>query len=191
MATEKQIAANRRNARKSTGPRTAEGKSRSSLNALRHGLRARTIILPAEDPEEYQALLGSFEAHYQPENPPEYSLVEEMANAEWKLRRVEGLERDLYAENMPGSVRILHLERLSQVEERLKRAWHRAHHELERIQAARQKQPEQPKEKAKSDKSFVPPKKLKFSWVNPRTGEEQVHALYENGKPVKEFTPDS
>jgi hypothetical protein len=50
MATPAQIAANRANAQKSTGPRTAEGKAASRLNALKHGLDAESLIIPGEDP---------------------------------------------------------------------------------------------------------------------------------------------
>jgi hypothetical protein len=56
MATEAQINANRRNAKKSTGPRTSVGKERSSRNALQHGLLARESVLPDEDGEEFDAL---------------------------------------------------------------------------------------------------------------------------------------
>ena len=52
MATEKQIQANRNNAKKSTGPRTEQGKAASSQNALKHGLLARDAVLPGEDPAE-------------------------------------------------------------------------------------------------------------------------------------------
>ena len=48
MASPAQLAANRRNAQKSTGPRTAEGKKRASLNALKHGMTAKTVVLPHE-----------------------------------------------------------------------------------------------------------------------------------------------
>ena len=53
MATKAQIKANRENAKKSTGPRTEEGKARVSLNALKHGLLARDAVLPSEDPAEF------------------------------------------------------------------------------------------------------------------------------------------
>jgi hypothetical protein len=51
---------NRRNAARSTGPRTPEGKSRSRLNALKHGLTARTLVLPGEDPEAFRGRLEAF-----------------------------------------------------------------------------------------------------------------------------------
>lgn len=62
MPTPKQIAANRRNAKKSTGPRTPAGKSNVRLNALKHGLTAQSVVLPFEDADAYEAL--------QPSAPP-------------------------------------------------------------------------------------------------------------------------
>jgi len=56
MATKKQIAANRRNAKKCTGPTTPEGKAATSMNNLRHGLRAGTIILPGEKQEDFDEI---------------------------------------------------------------------------------------------------------------------------------------
>ena len=62
MSTEKQIAANRRNAARSTGPRTQSGKARSRFNALKHGCRAKLPILPGEDPAVYQDRLDAWGA---------------------------------------------------------------------------------------------------------------------------------
>src|SRR5204863_2313408 len=56
MTSTKQIEANRRNSLKSTGPKTPEGKAVASLNNLRHGLRARTVVLPGEKSEEFHRL---------------------------------------------------------------------------------------------------------------------------------------
>ncbi|HVN06172.1 MAG TPA: hypothetical protein VMT86_17240 [Bryobacteraceae bacterium] len=193
MASDLQIAANRRNARKSTGPRSPEGKARVACNALRHGLRARTtIILPEENPEEFYELHAAIQAHYQPQNPPEQHLVGDMANAEWKLARSERLEADLWAEDMPASVRSLHLARLGQSQARLKQDWQKAYRELERIRRERTGQDAPPPsgQPAKNAKKFVPPEKLEVSWYNPRTGEEQIIARTVNGKPVDEFPRD-
>jgi len=54
MATAKQIAANRGNALRSTGPRTLEGRKASAMNALKHGMTSRTVLLPDEDPGEFE-----------------------------------------------------------------------------------------------------------------------------------------
>jgi hypothetical protein len=88
MATAAQIEANRANARRSTGPRTHEGKSSSALNNLRHGFRSQSVLLPGDDPEEYQALLDELTEHLSPEDLTEQRAVREMADAEWRLRRV-------------------------------------------------------------------------------------------------------
>ncbi len=93
--TEKELAARRANARKSTGPRTAEGKARSSQNARRHGLFAQTALLDSESPEDFVALRDAYLAEFDPQGPAETHLVMEMANAQWRLRRVRGIEADL------------------------------------------------------------------------------------------------
>jgi hypothetical protein len=56
MATLAQITANRANAQRSTGPRSAEGKSASRFNALKHGIDAASVIIPGEDPAVYDSL---------------------------------------------------------------------------------------------------------------------------------------
>ncbi|MFZ5927714.1 MAG: hypothetical protein ACOYX1_09745 [Acidobacteriota bacterium] len=93
--TEKQLAARRSNARKSTGPKSPQGKARSSKNALKHGLFAQTALLDFEPSEEFVALRDSYLAEHQPQGPTEAHFVMEMANAQWRLRRVRGMEADL------------------------------------------------------------------------------------------------
>ena len=56
MATVKQITANRANAKRSTGPRTEEGKARSRLNSWKHGLTAEEITTAGEDAAQFEAV---------------------------------------------------------------------------------------------------------------------------------------
>src|SRR6266487_1973580 len=95
MATIKQIEANRRNALQSTGPKTPEGKAAVRLNALRHGLRARTVVLPGEQPEEFQQLCDDLEVGWRPKSRTEQFYVEQMAASQWKLNRMEMAERSV------------------------------------------------------------------------------------------------
>ena len=91
MATDKQIAANRANALKSTGPKTPEGRDRSSRNALRHGLLAKTVLLRAECPDSFRKFVSSFYAEYRPKTATEHALVQIMAVARWRMLRTAGL----------------------------------------------------------------------------------------------------
>jgi hypothetical protein len=88
MATERQILANRRNALKSTGPKTPRGRAAVRMNSLKHGLNAKTLVLPGESRAEYKTLLRSLEAEHQPTTPRERRLVTESANALWRARRI-------------------------------------------------------------------------------------------------------
>jgi hypothetical protein len=95
MASPLQIAANRRNAQRSTGPRTVEGKQRSSMNPLKHGLSARTIVLSHEDEIGYHEVRGSLYTQYQPATPQECMLVDQLASAWWRTIRARQYETDL------------------------------------------------------------------------------------------------
>ncbi len=92
MLTEKQIEANRRNAKQSTGPRTDEGKQRVSQNALKHGLFSKRTVIPGEDPDDFDSLLTEYERVFQPTNVAEDALVRQIADADWRLRRISTLE---------------------------------------------------------------------------------------------------
>ena len=89
--------ANRANSQHSTGPRTAAGKQRSSLNALRHGLTAASPVLPSEDPAAYQDHRRRFFHEYQPATPTESQLTQELADTSWRLNRIPLLEADVLA----------------------------------------------------------------------------------------------
>src|SRR5918999_1903169 len=97
MATERQIRANRRNALKSTGPRTKAGKAASSRNALRHGLTAQQVVIEGENPARFDALRDRFTREFQPVGPMEQFLVERLAGLAWRLRRVPLFEAALLA----------------------------------------------------------------------------------------------
>jgi len=96
MSSLKQIEANRRNALKSTGPTTPEGKERSRCNALRHGLTAETVIAALEDAEDYQAFEAAVISDYNAESAVERELVLRLASVLWRLRRATGIETALF-----------------------------------------------------------------------------------------------
>ena len=96
MSSLKQIEANRRNALKSTGPTTPEGKERSRCNAVRHGLTAETVIAALEDAEDYQAFEAAVIADYDAESAVERELVLRLASVLWRLRRATGIESALF-----------------------------------------------------------------------------------------------
>jgi hypothetical protein len=96
MTTLKQIAANRRNAAKSTGPTTEEGKQRSRCNALRHGLTAETVICTLEHVEDYRAFEAAITADYDAQSAVERELVLRLASLLWRLRRSTAIETGLY-----------------------------------------------------------------------------------------------
>jgi hypothetical protein len=89
------VRANRANAALSTGPRTAAGKQRSSMNALTHGLTSRSPVLATEDPAAYQLHCRQFFDEYQPATPTETHLTQEIADTAWRLNRIPSLEAAL------------------------------------------------------------------------------------------------
>jgi hypothetical protein len=187
MATKRQIAANRRNARHATGPKTPQGKATASMNSLRHGLRASKIILPGEQQEDFDHIHDGLQNLYQPQDQAEQYLVDQAAIAQWKLVRVEVLEADCFAAGQTPEARVPVFDRLTQIQGRLERAYFKAYKELERIKAARQKQPQQPT--PDHSKDHLAPK-FQVGWVNPETGERDIFYRSEYGKKVEQFSDE-
>ena len=89
MSSIKQIRANRRNAQRSTGPQTPAAKEHVRFNALTHGLRAETVVLPGEDQSKFDQHLARLSAAWLPEDDVEKDFVEQIAVNQWKLARIE------------------------------------------------------------------------------------------------------
>jgi len=163
------------------------------MNALRHGLRARTVVLPDENREDFDQLHAALENQYQPQNQAERDLVDQAAVAQWKLVRAEKHEAACYHEEPTAKGRAAIFDRMTQVTCRLERSYFKAYKELDRIKAARAPQPEPSKQKKKDDEA---PRNYQVSWVNSKTGEKDVFhrtvdgksTNYQNGQPL---TPDS
>ena len=146
MATPAQIAANRANALKSTGPRSEPGKAASRFNALKHGLDAESLILPGEDPAEYRELADAYHDSHHPQTPDEHFHVDSLIRADWHKRRLQRVEADLYrtilAESPTPNLAAALLadtpatRLLARIQRQLAahdRAWYRALRELRRL----------------------------------------------------------
>src|SRR6266567_4459800 len=162
MSSQRQIDANRLNAQKSTGPSTPEGRAAVSLNSLKYGLYAETLILPGEDPAAFEALLDRLDAEHQPATPTEQAFVSQIAMATWRRARIQRMEAAYYKnrhkESIPhdkwyrdlddtGRLALIAardanaqrvLDSFSRQEARLDRAIKSAVHELRRCRADRQ-----------------------------------------------------
>jgi hypothetical protein len=96
MTSFRQWEANRRNALKSTGPKTETGKQASRCNAFRHGLTAETVIGAMEDAEDYKLFEAAVIADYNAQSAVERELVLRLASALWRLRRATAMETGLF-----------------------------------------------------------------------------------------------
>jgi hypothetical protein len=97
MASPAQILANRENAHLSTGPRTPEGKSRTRLNGLRHGLTGQTILLPEEDRAVYDKHCADFLTELAPRGAVETQVAQSIADDYWRLNRIKAIEDNIFA----------------------------------------------------------------------------------------------
>jgi hypothetical protein len=151
MSTPKQIAANRRNAQKSAGPRSADGKTASSVNSLKTGLYSRSQIIVGEDPAELRALARQYFERWQPATPEESFLVATLIDAEWLLRRYALTDAKVwdyqgatdYVRDDPNGKGLNFIRcreyfpLLQRRTDSAQRAYHRALHDLERLVANR------------------------------------------------------
>src|ERR1019366_5444662 len=96
MSNDQQITANRLNAQRSTGPRTPAGKARVSSNALKHGLTGREVVLPNENPDDFEFFRADLLSSLDPQGELEGALAEKIVADFWRLRRVPIFEATLY-----------------------------------------------------------------------------------------------
>src|SRR5271155_3070673 len=177
MATEKQIAANRLNSQKSTGPRTPEGRAAVRLNGVTHGLTAEPLVLKGESESDFKALFESLAAEYQPRTPTEETLVADLAMATWRRRRLYNMEAGYYnarlkelanyadEEKLNNSTRLglvadsqnQTMALIGRQEARLERSYYRALHELQRLRKEREAKLALLSQSAPADQAQTPP----------------------------------
>jgi hypothetical protein len=96
MSTLRQIEANRRNAQKSTGPTSVPGKATSSMNALKTGIHAKSLVLPTEKLTDLQQLIDEYYQSHHPASPEARIMLDEIIRCEWTLRRLGIAETQLF-----------------------------------------------------------------------------------------------
>jgi hypothetical protein len=163
MISEKQLEANRRNALRSTGPKTIEGKSNSSRNNLRHGLTGQINILPTEDREAHDAFCNELSDSLKPETPMEHQLAYSVAEDSWRLNRARAIENNMFALGHEGESREIQIaladartfqaqanqfQLLTIYEQRINRNLQRNMKQLHELQAERKAECEQAFEEA-------------------------------------------
>lgn len=160
MISDAKLEANRRNAAKSTGPKTPEGKAVSKMNALRHGLLSETVLLNDENEDRLEAFREGVLQQLKPVGELEELLADRIIATAWRLRRAAQIEAQLLERSRNDvsrydlAARFGHVEdvgyaflndakgpecfgKLSRYESALERAMYKALHELQRLQAAR------------------------------------------------------
>lgn len=148
MSSEAQIVANKKNALRSTGPQIPDGKVKASKNSIKHGLLSRDLLINSEKRSDLEAFRQKLYFTLCPQGIIEELLVERIINSIWRLRRVTLIENavfcrdDVYCgassieEAFSGSEREC-MQSLSRYESNLERAFYKAVHELQRLQAMR------------------------------------------------------
>jgi hypothetical protein len=189
MPTPKQAAASRANAQKSTGPHTAERKTASRFNPLKHGICAVHQIMFDETAEDLAELAAEYHAQYSPADAKERFLVDTLVHNEWRLRRMRRVEAVLW-EHAADAFLAQHpeaeacnsahafttnsgyFERLQRTVNACERNYHRALKELQRLQVARAhglRAPEPAAEPPQPQQSTTGSEKLASIRQNPKT----------------------
>lgn len=146
MTSEKQLIANRANALKSTGPKSLQGKQRVGQNALKHGIAARDAVTKLESKKKFEEYRTSLITQLCPVGATEELLCEKVVSAAWRLRRVIRLESAIMDDAIAFSQQMgfyfmgqngITMHTLARYESMLEKAFYRAFHELQRLQAMR------------------------------------------------------
>ena len=135
------------NSKRSTGPKTPEGKAVSRFNALIHGCRAEAAILPGEDPEKFRELHDKLHAAWLPQDDFEKTMVDQIAVNQWKLARLDAAEANIYDPGVLSAAEFaMAIQRLSITQNRLERSISRTivdleHYRKDRLQRQKDLEP--------------------------------------------------
>jgi hypothetical protein len=148
MASPAQITANRANALLSTGPATPETKSAVRHNAIKYGIHAKSLIIPGEDPEEFEAFKEFQVDAWCPYDTAEQQCVDQLTTTLWRLNRLENAEAQIWEAAMEDGATLGNalesksplLDRVGRMIDRLQRSIRQITKELERLQALRVKE---------------------------------------------------
>lgn len=175
MATALQLAANRRNAQRSTGPRTARGKAAIRLNAVTHGMTAKVIVLPHESAPDYHEIRAALIQDYAPATSQELMLVDQIAAGYWRTIRARRFETAMFDNQLrakkheydmdprpnsrddEGCAVILQIESPESLKNyyrydgSISRDYYRAIASLERMQAGRRREEDRQERKARQE----------------------------------------
>jgi hypothetical protein len=140
MSSETRQTANAANARLSTGPRTVEGKARTSQNAPTHGLTAAQLVIAAEDREEFDEFHAQLDTDIRPQGALQQILFDQLVASAWNLRRIRRMETELtasaktYLDILDNPDLTAKLDRLARHQTRIERTFHRSLRELKSLQ---------------------------------------------------------
>lgn len=134
---------NAANASHSTGPKTAQGKARSSQNALQHGAFAHSTLLPTDDPQIFESFRIDFLNTLSPQTTPELFLAERLVSLAWRLQRLTNASNEM---NIDSDIldNLEEIERLAKAEDRLQSMFHRALKQFHQLQKHHQENPPAP-----------------------------------------------
>jgi hypothetical protein len=139
MATPAQFAANRANAKKSSGPKTPEGKAKSCLNHTSYGFNSATLFIPLEEQEDFNGLLSALLNEFQPATPHEQILVERMVRNQWHSLRAIRLQSISLKASVPLGFTHKDLGVLVRYQTAADRTYDKSHSELLKAQKERVK----------------------------------------------------
>jgi hypothetical protein len=129
---------NRANAQHSTGPKTEAGKQRISMNALKHGMTATSVVVPLQSLDAYRLHVERYMDKCQPEGPIETDLVQSLADTAWRQNRINDIEENLMF--LPLDAQAKSIAAMSMHSQRLERQYDRTEKHLRELQELRRAQ---------------------------------------------------
>ena len=200
MATPSQIAANKLNSQKSTGPKTLAGKAKSCLNHFSHGFASNTArLMDGENPEEFKALVADLMSEFEPATPTEQILVERMGQNQWLTLRAFRLQNEAFAMSLQYRKPVnANLALFIRYQATADRNFHKSHTELVKAQKERQKseidfEPQNAGQAADPPPAppKIEPKTANITWVEPDIAAERAALVAQAATADWEICPEA